>query len=101
VNFAPALSITGPSPPGLPPGPAAPYSTWAPLLKKSHLRVSIEDLMVEDDKAVVRNHWTGTDARSKQRLEFYGIVIGRIATADRRARAYWRVLTLARLASGA
>jgi len=27
----------------------------------------------------VRNHWTGTDATSRQRLEFYGIVIGRIA----------------------
>jgi predicted ester cyclase len=41
--------------------------------------VSIEDLMAEDDKVVVRNHWTDTDATSKQRLEFSGIVIWRIA----------------------
>jgi len=32
--------------------------------------VSIEDLIAEDDKVVVGNHWTGTDRASKQRLEF-------------------------------
>jgi len=42
--------------------------------------VSIEDIIAEDDKVVVRNHWTGTDAATKQRLEFSGIVIWRIAT---------------------
>ncbi len=43
------------------------------------LRVVIEDLIAEEDKVVVRNHWTGTDAASNQRLEFSGILIWRIA----------------------
>jgi predicted ester cyclase len=43
------------------------------------MHVSIEDMIAEDDKVVVRNHWTGTDADSQQRLEFSGIVIWRIA----------------------
>jgi len=40
--------------------------------------VTIDDMIAEDDKVVVRNRWTGTDALSKQRLEFSGIVIWRI-----------------------
>ena len=36
-------------------------------------------MVAEDDKVVVRNRWTGTDAASGQRLEFSGIVIWRIA----------------------
>jgi predicted ester cyclase len=51
----------------------------AALKKVPDLRVTIEDMIGEDDKVVVRNHWTGTDAASKQRLEFSGIVIWRIA----------------------
>jgi len=39
---------------------------------------------------VVRNHWTGTDAASKQRLESYGIVIWRIA--NRRIVEHWAYL---------
>ncbi len=37
------------------------------------------DMTHAEIKEFIRNHWTGTDATSKQRLEFYGIVIGRIA----------------------
>ena len=36
-------------------------------------------MIAEDDKVVVRNHWTGTDGTSNQRIEFSGIVIWRIA----------------------
>jgi hypothetical protein len=81
VNFASAFVDQGADvPPGLPPGPAGAVQYVGAALKKvPDLRVSSEDLMAEDDKALVRNHWTGTDATSKQRLEFYGIVIGRIA----------------------
>jgi predicted ester cyclase len=43
------------------------------------LHVQIEDLIAEDDKVVVRNHWTATDTQSAKRLEFRGIVIWRIA----------------------
>jgi predicted ester cyclase len=51
----------------------------AALKKVPDLRVTIQDMIAEDDKVVVRNHWIGIDAASKQRLEFSGIVIWRIA----------------------
>jgi len=81
VNFAPGFVDHGADvPPGLPPGPAGAIQYVGAALKKvPDMRVSIEDLITEDDKVVVRNHWTGTDAASKQRLEFSGIVIWRIA----------------------
>ena len=81
VNFAPGFVDHGADvPPGLAPGPAGAIQYVGAALKKvPDLRVSIEDLIAEDDKVVVRNHWTGTGAASKQRLEFYGIVIWRIA----------------------
>jgi len=81
VNFARNFVDHGTDvPPGLPPGPAGAMQYVGAALKKvPDLRVNIEDLIAEDDKVVVRNHWTGTDAASKQRLEFSGIVIWRIA----------------------
>jgi len=81
VNFAPGFVDHGADvPAGLPPGPAGAIKYVDAALKKvPDLRVSIEDMIAEDDKVVVRNHWTGTDAASKQRLEFSGIVIWRIA----------------------
>jgi predicted ester cyclase len=41
--------------------------------------VQIEDMIAEDDKVVVRNHWTATDSQTGKKLEFRGIVIWRIA----------------------
>jgi len=81
VNFARNFVDHGADvPPGLPPGPAGAMQYVGAALKKvPDLRVNIEDLIAEDDKVVVRNHWKGTDAASKQRLEFSGIVIWRIA----------------------
>ena len=81
VNFAPGFVDHGVDvPAGLPPGPAGAIQYVGAALKKvPDLRVTIEDMIAEDDKVVVRNHWTGTDAASKQRLEFSGIVIWRIA----------------------
>jgi predicted SnoaL-like aldol condensation-catalyzing enzyme len=81
VNFAPSFVDHGADvPPGLPAGPAGAMQYVGAALKKvPDLHVTIEDLMAEDDKVVVRNHWVGTDAASKQRLEFSGIVIWRIA----------------------
>jgi predicted SnoaL-like aldol condensation-catalyzing enzyme len=82
VNFAPGFVDHGADvPAGLPPGPAGAIQYVGAALKKvPDLQVSIEDMIAEDDKVVVRNHWTGTDAASKQRLEFSGIVIWRIAS---------------------
>jgi len=81
VNFAAGFVDHGADvPPGLPPGPAGAMQYVGAALKKvPDLKVSIEDLIAEDDKVVVRNRWTGTDGASKQRLEFSGIVIWRIA----------------------
>jgi predicted SnoaL-like aldol condensation-catalyzing enzyme len=81
VNFAPGFVDHGADvPPGLPPGPAGAMKYVGAALKKiPDLRVTIMDMIAEDDKVVVRNHWTGTDVASNQRLEFSGIVIWRIA----------------------
>jgi len=49
----------------LPPGPAEAIQCLGAALKKvPDLRVSIEDLIAEDDKVVVGNLWTGTDRAS-------------------------------------
>ena len=81
ANFAPGFVDHGADvPPGSPPGPAGVIEYVGAALKKvPDLKVTIEDIIAEDDKVVVRNHWTGTDAATKQRLEFSGIVIWRIA----------------------
>ena len=92
VNFAPEFVDHGADvPAGLPPGPAGAIQYVGAALKKvPDLRVTIEDMIAEDDKVVVRNHWTGTDAASNQRLEFSGIVIWRIA--NRRIVDRWAYL---------
>jgi predicted SnoaL-like aldol condensation-catalyzing enzyme len=81
LNFAPSFVDHGADvPPGLSPGrEGAMQYVGAALKKVPDLHVAIEDLITEDDKVVVRNRWTGTDAASSQRLEFSGIVIWRIA----------------------
>jgi predicted ester cyclase len=81
VNFAPNFVDHGSDvPPGMPPGPAGAIEYVGGALKKiPDLRVTILDIIAEDDKVVVRNHWIGTPADTSQRLEFSGIVIWRIA----------------------
>jgi predicted SnoaL-like aldol condensation-catalyzing enzyme len=81
ANFAPEFIDHGADvPSGIPPGPAGAIQYVGAALKKvPDLRVVIEDMIAEDDRVVVRNHWTGTEAASGQRLEFSGIVIWRIA----------------------
>ena len=81
VNFAPGFVDHGADvPPGTPPGPAGAKQYVGGAYKRfPDIHVAIEDLIAEDDKVVVRNHWTGTDAKSGQKIEFRGIVIWRIA----------------------
>jgi predicted ester cyclase len=100
VNFAPGFVDHGADVPhGLPPGPEGAIQYVGAALKKvPDLRVTIEDMIAEDDKVVVRNHWTGTDAGSKQRLEFSGIVIWRIA--NRRIVERWANLESPHAAQG-
>lgn len=93
VNFAPEFVDHGADvPPGLPPGPAGAKQYVAAAYKKfPDLRVEILDLIAEDDRVVVRNHWTGTEAASGTRYEFSGMVIWRIA--HRQLVERWAYLT--------
>src|ERR1700687_4295672 len=77
VNFAPDFVDHGADvPSGLPPGPAGAMQYVGAALKKvPDLWVNIEDMIAEDDKVAVRNHWTGTDSASNQRLEIPGVVV--------------------------
>lgn len=81
VNFAPNFVDHGADvPPGMPPGPAGAIKyVGAALEKFPDMRVRVEDMVAEDDKVVVRNHWTATDTASGKKLEFSGIVIWRVA----------------------
>jgi predicted SnoaL-like aldol condensation-catalyzing enzyme len=100
MNFAPEFVDHGADvPPGMPPGPAGAIQYVGAALKKvPDLRVTIEDMIAEDDKVVVRNHWAGTDSASNQRLEFSGIVIWRIA--NRQIAERWAYLESPHAASG-
>jgi predicted ester cyclase len=82
VNFAEDFVDHGADvPPGMAPGPAGAIQYVSGALKRfPDLHVQIEDMIAEDDKVVVRNHWTATDSQNGKRLAFRGIVIWRIAS---------------------
>lgn len=92
VNFATVFVDHGTDvPPGLPPGPAGAKQYVGGAYKRfPDIHVTIEDMVAEGDKVVVRNRWTGTDADSGRRVEFSGIVIWRIA--DRQIHERWAYL---------
>src|SRR5579863_7031190 len=81
VNFAINFVDHGADvPPGMPPGPEGAIQYVGGALKRfPDLQVTIEDMIAEDDRVVVRNRWTATDSQNGKRLEFRGIVIWRIA----------------------
>jgi predicted ester cyclase len=67
-------------PPGLPPGPAGPKKYLASAFQRfPDIHVTIEDIVAEGDKVVVRNTWRATDRTTNQKIEFSGIVIWRIS----------------------
>ena len=80
VNFALNFVDHGADvPSGTPPGPAGAKQYVGGAYKRfPDIHVQIEDLIAEDDKVVVRNHWKGTDAKNGQKIQFHGIVIWRI-----------------------
>ena len=80
-NIAPEYQEHGTdAPPDYPPGPEGPKRYLAAAFKRfPDIRVTIEDIIAEGDKVVVRNTWRATDSSSGQRIEFGGIVIWRIA----------------------
>ena len=81
VNFAPEFVDHGADvPSGTPPGPEGAMQYVGGAYKKfPDLSVEILDLIAEENRVVVRNHWTGTEAASGTKYEFSGIVIWRIA----------------------
>jgi len=81
VNFAPGFVDHGADvPPGMPPGPeGAMRYVRSALQRFPDLHVTIEDMIAEDDRVAVRNHWTATDSANGKKQEFRGIVIWRIA----------------------
>ena len=80
-NFAPEYKEHGTDAPhDYPPGPAGPKKYLAAAFKRfPDLHVTIEDIIAEGDKVVVRNKWRATDGTSGQKIEFEGVVIWRIA----------------------
>jgi predicted SnoaL-like aldol condensation-catalyzing enzyme len=93
VNFAPEFEDHGADvPPGTLPGPAGAKAYVGGAYKKfPDIHVDILDLIAEEDRVVVRNHWTGTEAASGTKYEFSGIVIWRIA--HRQLVERWAYLT--------
>jgi predicted ester cyclase len=55
------------------------------------LRVEVLDHVAQGDKVVVRNLWTGTNAKTGQRVEFHGFVMWRIA--DGKIAERWATVT--------
>jgi len=81
VNFAPDFVDRGSDvPPGMAAGPQGAKQYVGGALKKfPDMHVTVEDVIVEGDKVVVRNVWQGTDRDSGKKLRFGGIVIWRVA----------------------
>jgi uncharacterized protein YbjT (DUF2867 family)/predicted SnoaL-like aldol condensation-catalyzing enzyme len=93
VNFAPGFRDHGSDvPAGMPPGGAGAKQYLAGAFQKfPDISVEILDMIAEGDRVVVRNRWTGTEARTQTRHEFSGIVIWRIA--NRQLVERWAYLT--------
>ena len=94
VNFAPGFVDHGSDvPPGTLPGPAGAIQYVGSALQRfPDMRVEILDVIAEDDRVGVRNHWSGTDKTSGRRLQFSGIVIWRIA--NRQLHERWAYLEM-------
>jgi predicted SnoaL-like aldol condensation-catalyzing enzyme len=80
-NFAPEYQEHGSDAPAeYPPGPEGPKRYLADAFRRfPDIQVTIEDIIAEGDKVVVRNTWRATDKTKGERIEFGGIVIWRIA----------------------
>jgi predicted ester cyclase len=63
----------------------------AVYVKYPDLQVTVEDILAEGDKVMVRNIWRGTDAASGKRIEFKGFVLWRLA--DGKIAERWATLT--------
>jgi predicted SnoaL-like aldol condensation-catalyzing enzyme len=83
-NFAPEYQEHGTdAPPDYPPGPEGPKRYLAAAFKRfPDIHVTIQDIVAEGDKVVVRNIWRATDTANGRRIEFGGIVIWRMTNGQ-------------------
>jgi predicted ester cyclase len=66
------------APPISAPGPEGPKQYLAAAFRRfPDMHVTIEDIIAEGDKVVVRNVWRATDRESQRKIEFGGIVISK------------------------
>ena len=63
----------------------AAYRRWPDL------RVTVEDILAEDDRVMVRNSWTATEAATGQKIESHGFVLWRFA--NKKIVERWATLT--------
>ena len=56
-----------------------------------NLKVTVQDILAEDDRVVVRNSWTGTEAATGRKIEFHGFVMWRFA--NRKIVERWATIT--------
>jgi predicted ester cyclase len=100
VNFAPDFVDHGADvPPGTLPGPAGAKQYVGKALKRfPDMKVTIEDIVAEQDRVVVRNVWRATDLQTGRKIQFAGIVIWRIA--NRRIAERWAYLESPKPAQG-
>jgi predicted ester cyclase len=68
----------------------------AAFQKWPDLHVTIEDMIAERDKVMVRNTWRSTDAATGHKIEFHGFVLWRFA--NRKIVERWATLTAPRKA---
>jgi predicted ester cyclase len=92
VNFAIDFVDHGADvPPGTASGAAGAKQYVGNALKRfPDMKVTIEDIVAEQDKVVVRNVWRATDPETGRKIQFGGIVIWRIA--GRRIAERWAYL---------
>jgi predicted ester cyclase len=61
-------------------GPQAAKTMMEGAYKKwPDLHVTVEDILAEDDKVMVRNTWHATEQATGQKIEFHGFVLWRFA----------------------
>jgi predicted ester cyclase len=79
-----------------PSGPQVGPEAAMVMMKAAHqkwpdLHVTVEDLIAEGDKVVVRNSWRATDATTRKKIEFHGFVMWRFA--GRKIVERWATIT--------
>ena len=79
-------------PGGVQVGPEAAKTMMEALYRKwPDIHVTVEDILAEGDKVMVRNIWRGTDPTCGQKMEFHGFVLWRFA--NRKIVERWATVT--------